>query len=357
MPCLSAVRSLLRFGALGSFLFIGATPLVAQIVRKPVKPIILKPLPRPTTSLQQADPNLVAARNVRIAKLKTDSNKLVAVKTVARPGARTAMTINAQLKIKNATVRQKPKMIAVFMMPLPGVARVNGQAGGMLEPGGDYEIVGKGFGTGNGSVFLRHGTRVIDMSISHWSDGQIFAHVPDDVSGLPDAGSVELAVGPAGKPVLRTTKFGFRAARADYTLPIDNGMFSYDKGRMIRVASLEVPTNMAPSTKRYDGEYYNVSRFTQDDGGDKRCFEPGFDRISTSIPLKPGFEVTAYYFTHSPVNRGAFNFTWEPGAIRVDYGVSRYFEPRYFLLPPHGGCSSTYKVKLVATGPRGMSPQ
>lgn len=312
----------------------------AQIVRKPTKPIIVKQLP-------QAGGKVLARQ----------SDVFVAPKLVRRPGASSAASANARIGALNVRIRQRPKMMALVMGQTAGISRLNGELNGVFEPGGDYEIGGAGFGTSTGSVFLRHNGRTIPMRVTHWSDGQIFASLPGDVSGLPDARSIELAVGPAGKPVFKATRFGFRAARADLPLTITDAMFSYDKGAVTRVMGIDVPSNIAPERKSFDGEKYSVSRYVQDEGGKKKCFEPGFDRIRTDVPLKPGFEVTAAYFSHIGYNRGNYAMTWEPGAIRMDYGVDRNYTPRFVLVGGSGSCGSSYTLKVVVTGPRGMPPQ
>jgi hypothetical protein len=277
---------------------------------------------------------------------------------VPKPGARNAEAMTAQLTASNVALRQRPRMTLVAIAQTPGVHQLNRQNRGVLEPGGDYEIGGAGFGTATGSVFVRHGGRTLPMRITHWSDSQIFASLPGDISGLPDAGSVELAVGPAGKPAFTTAKFGFRAARADVPLAINDAMFSYDRGRIIQVAGISVPTNRAPDRKSFDGNKIAVNRYVSDDGSSKRCFEPGFDRIRTDIPLKPGFEITNVELSPSPsVNRGRYGTSWEARAVRIEYGVHRDYTPQFGLIGGHGSCTSRYEARLIATGPRGMQPQ
>lgn len=276
---------------------------------------------------------------------------------LAKPNAAGAAVLNARIRAANGKVRQRPKIIAVVMGQSAGIRQSNGAIGGVLEPGGDYEFGGSGFGTNTGSVFLRHQGRTIPMRVTHWSDGQIFASVPDDVSGLPDAASIELAVGPAGKLVMITKRFGFRAARADLPLVITDAMFSHDPGRFTRIAGMNIPSNIAPSRKTFDGQAFTVNRAISDDGGKKRCFEPGTDRIRIDIPLNSGFEITGAHFTHHAYNRGRYAMDWEPGAIRVTYGVQRLYDPKFVFVGGSGSCFSSYTVKVTVTGPRGMPIQ
>lgn len=311
----------------------------AQVITQPAKPII-KPMPRP---------GQVATR--------PKADIFIAPRLLSKPGGSGAGLASARIRAENVKIRQRPRLAVMAVGQPAGIHRLNGMARGVLEPGGDYEIGGAGFGTAPGSVFMRHGGRTIAMRVTHWSDGQIFASVPGDVFGLPDAASVELAIGPVGKPVYRTTRFGFRAARADVPLKITNAMFSHDKGKIMQIGSLAVPTNIGPERTSFDGEKYEVSRYVFDDGGKKRCFEPGFDRIRFDVPLKPGFEVTAAYYTHIPSDRGRYAMSWEAGAIRMEYGVDREYTPRYVLLPGHGSCGSRYTVKIIVTGPRGLPAQ
>jgi hypothetical protein len=254
-------------------------------------------------------------------------------------------------------------------MKLPGVANVNGAKSGSFEPGAGYEIVGSGFGAAAGSVSLRHGGRIINLGISHWSDGQILATMPDDGSttGLPDADRIELDVGPAGKPVLKSNAYGFRAARADQVLTITDAMFSFDPGNT-NLFGIEFPMSMGPTTKRFRDDFYWVERETHD-GLEKKCINLGFDRISwANVPLKPGFEVTGYIWFHtvqkasqegrtSGTPRGDYNLTWEGNAVRVDYGVIRYYTEPFLGFDRRGECTSKYRVKLIVTGPKGLPAQ
>lgn len=329
----------------------------AQRVSPPLKPITAKPViikPTPATPVSRpvpteiGSPEMVATRSIVLAKPIL----------VPKPGTTDAGMTNAQLVASNVRTRQRPRMDSVAVARLPGIYEVNSRASGVLEPGGDYEIGGAGFGAGNGSVFLRHGGRTLSMTITHWSDGQIFVSLPDSISGLPDAGSVELSVGPAGKAVFTTRKFGFRAARADVPLAITDAMFTYDKGKIMRVLNIDVPTNRAPDQKVFGDQKITVSRYISDDGSAKRCFEPGFDRIRTDIPLKPGFEITNIELSalNTP-NRGRYATAWETNAARIEYGVNRNYTPKFVFVGGDGTCTSRYEARLIATGPRGMPPQ
>jgi len=341
--------------AIGVALIGGATPAGAQIVpQRKLGPVISKPA---VTAQQQVD----------VARITASATRLGAGVLVARPGATDAARARLRLTTANVQIKRRPMVSILTGVKVTGVTRLNGAVRGDLEPGGDYEITGNGFGTPKGSVFLRHNGRTITMSVTHWSDGQIFASVPGDISGLPDAGSVELAVGPAGKPVLKSTRFGFRAARVDVALPISEAMFSYDKGPINRVAGLELPTNVGPTAKSFDGEYLHVSRKVEDSDTVKRCIAPGFDRIRWNVPVRPGFEVTGYYWYHASEEtrvdgrttftpRGRYNATWEADTLRVDYGVMRTHLPPFVVVPGASSCTSNYRVKLIVTGPRGLPP-
>ena len=318
----------------------GASASHAQRTEQLETPIKVKPLPK-----------IDAVGQVR------GTVALAVPRLVARPNATNAAVLNARIRAINARVRQRPKIIAVVMGQSAGVRQLNGAAGGVLEPGGDYEFGGSGFGTSTGSVFMRHQGRTIPMRVTHWSDGQIFASVPDDISGLPDARSIELAVGPAGQSALITKRFGFRAARVDRPMIITDAMFSHDPGRSTRLYGIDIPSNIAPSSKAYDGESFAVFRSMTDEGGTKRCFEPGIDRIRIDVPLNPGFEITGAYFTHIGCNRGRYAMTWEPGMLRVDYGVQRHYDPKFVFVGGSGSCNSRYTVKVTVTGPRGMPMQ
>lgn len=272
----------------------------------------------------------------------------------ARPNVRSAAVDSARLRMTNVKVRQRPKLLGVVIGYSAGVRQLNGAAGGMLEPGGDYEFGGSGFGTGTGSVFLRHQGRTIPMRVTHWSDSQIFASVPDDVTGLPDARSIELAVGPLGKPALISKRFGFRAARADLPMTVTDDMFAHEPGRYTRIASIDIPTNIAPTNKAFKDGTYFVTRYVNDRGGSKRCFEPGVDRIRFDVPLNPGFEISSAHFSHIAHNRGGYAMNWEGTSLRIDYGVQRSYTPRFVAVGGDGSCDSHYSVRVTVTGPRGI---
>lgn len=328
-----------------------------QTVGQPLKPVTAAPVimkPLPTKPLSRPLPAEVKSPVV----LTTQNVVLAKPVLVPRPNTTDARMANAQLVASNVKIRERPKMTLVAVAQLAGIHRVNGRASGVMEPGGDYEIGGSGFGAGNGSVFVRHGGRILPMRITHWSDGQIFASLPGDISELPDAGSVELSVGPAGKAVFTTKKFGFRAARADVPLAITDAMFSYDKGKITKFMGIDVPTNRGPDKKSFEGKKVAISRYVSDDGSSKRCFEPGFDRIRTDIPLQPGFQITNIEL--SPLgtpNRGHYGTSWEANAARIEYGVNRDYTPKFVFVGGSGSCASHYEARLIATGPRGMPPQ
>lgn len=346
--------------AIGLALLGSLCPASAQMAApRKLGPVVSKPL--------ISKPVVPPGQQVDIARITASATRLGAGILVARPGATNAARARLRITTANAQIKRRPMVSILTGVTVAGITRLNGAPRGDLEPGGDYEITGNGFGTTKGAVFLCHNGRTITMPITHWSDGQIFASVPGDISGLPDAGSVELDVGPSGKPVLKSTRFGFRAARADIALPISDAMFSYDKGPIARIAGLEVPTNIGPTAKSFDGEYLQVSRKVQDSESTKRCIAPGFDRIRWNVPVRPGFEVTGYYWYHASEEtrvdgrttftpRGRYNASWEADTLRVDYGVMRTHLPPLVVIPGASSCTSTYRVKLIVTGPRGLPP-
>lgn len=281
---------------------------------------------------------------------------------VIRPGAKTATQFRKEMTTATARFRKPGTMIAaVGTVTISGISRVNGATSGVLEPGGGYEITGRDFGTASGSAFLRlPGGRMIPLSITHWSDSAVYAQMPDDISGLPDS-SAELAIGPRGKPAFKSTKFGFRAAREDINLPIQDAMFRHEGAGSVQVAGATIPVNSPPTRRTFDGKWYEVFRYVQD-ADEKKCIAPGRDRINWGN-LKNGFTVTSFYYERMRFKqgehdtpRGNWAFEWEGNSIRVDFGVMRYYVPRYALLPASGNCSSNYKINLIATGPRGVSP-
>lgn len=338
-----------------------ATPLAAQ-----VKPILKGKAP-----VAKSPAAKTPIAKAPVAKTPLPPTTLIRQPLKLRPNMKNASAQvsalrTANLRVANARKSGKPIMIVSAIAKLAGVGAVNGQRSNFnFEPGGDYEISGSGFGAARGSVFLRHGSRTLAMNVTHWSDSVIYASLPGDVSGVTDAGSVELNVGPNGKSPFKSTKFGFRAAREDKSLMIGDDMFEYDRGRPMNLPGIgTIDTNMAPTRKAREGDFYVIWRRTSGDKADKSCFADGFDRIRWNVPLRNGYEVTGYEWYHgSQKNSGDYRTTgryaanWDGDFLRIDYAVERLDQPNYFLVGGSKACSSDYKVRFSVTGPRGLSPQ
>lgn len=335
----------------------GITLPVAVLAQQQARPIQAKRLPAPAIQKTPAPPALKKAPAQRLTPPVFERQV-----QVARPGAQSAVQVRQQMLARTATFR-KPRMIAAqtATIKIKGIGRVNGSTSGNFEPGGGYEITGNGFGTASGSAFLRlPNGRMLPLGVTHWSDTVIYAQLPDNVSGVPDS-NVELAIGPRGKAPFKSTNFRFRAAREDINLPISNAMFRHEGAGSITLAGRSFPVNSPPNRRTFDGKWYEVIRNVSD-GDEKKCISPGRDRISWGN-LKNGFEVTSFYYERMPFRktdndtpRGSWDFAWDGNSIRVDFGVMRYYTPRYVFVGGYGYCSSFYKINLIATGPRGMSP-
>lgn len=338
-----------------------------HLKQRPVaaKPILSPSAPRTVLTDEKA----MQAHEAMIAKMRSGAPAASLTSKGNRPGTLGAGQMQAALIQSNVAVKSRLNKGGVMLSQVvkaPGIHRLNGATRGQFEPGGNYEITGLGFGAARGSVFLRHQGRTLQLAVAHWSDTVIYADLPADLSGLPDAGNVQLHVGPNGKAPYQSEKFGFRAARADVLLPITDAMYRYDPNETT-VGSLRVALAAAPRSKSYQNGYYAVSRFIQDDD-QKRCINPWFDQIRWNVPLKPGFEVTRYEFRHDPARdwedggdsvrmRGQYSARWDGDMLRIDYAVARSYTQPYVLLPSSGSCSSRYEVQFIVTGPRGMSPQ
>lgn len=303
-----------------SFMLLPALTCVmgSAIAQTPVKPIVLTSLP------------------------------LVGGGYFARTGQLAAAAARAVIARNDPTLKNKSKLMVGFVVPVPGIARVNDATSGAFEPGGAYDITGRDFGTREPSVFLGLNGRIIALDVVSWTDQRIVVSVPGDVSGLDDMAKVELTVVPPGREGFTSTRFGFRAARDDSDVPLDASMLN---GRSV------------DSTRTQDG-FFEMRRAVYDSGGVKRCFEPGLDTIMP--PLRPGFELTGHVWyhagedfsksgrrTHTP--RGKYAFAYEGNGVRINYGVMRTHAPDIPLVwdATGSGCVSHYRVKLIATGPRG----
>ena len=333
-------------------------PLAAQSRQTPAEPLRV-PVP-----LAQPTPRVGPARAVLIPMEKAT---LVTV-----PGRANAAANRARLNAANARIRPGVALgSAVSSGRAPAILRVNGATRGTLEPGGSYQITGRGFGDRRANILLRTGGRAIALDVQIWSDETIYAAMPADVAGLPD-GKAEIVVGRPGQPALTSDRFGFFAAREDVSIPIDNARFTHVGAGTIRIAGGELPVSSKPTRRGYDGDWYNVERYVRDDssafGNTKKCFLPGTDRISRRRALNPGFEQTGWLFernqfrnwndgSQSETKRGAWNFRADDDAITIDFGVIRHWRDRDpGIIGSHGsgGCHARYKIRLIATGPRGM---
>lgn len=239
----------------------------------------------------------------------------------------------------------------------PHIAQLNGKASGNFEPGGQYRITGRGFGSG-GTAFLQHPQlrRTVTLKILHWADSSIYAEMPTGITGVPDIQKVELIVGPRGGKALQTDRFGFYATRA------------------------EAPVTSIPATAWTRGgfrEYLTwhnqeTLRYKNYPNPDVACYRPGVDRLAVDrTPLKPGFRISSFRFSPTKLESdvrsgmvearltpfGTFAARWEDGDnVIVDWGIQRFrvkppFETGFV------SCTSRYKLQLFATGPAGLPAQ
>lgn len=311
---------------------------------------------------------------MRSPEIMKTSVVLVQGATVFRSGATAAAHRNVELMQANAGVlaRMKAHLPGGITQaaPLnhgPAITRVNGHSRGVIEPGGQYEIAGHAFGRQQGEVFARFAGTTIHLTIDHWSDETIFAGLDSALSGLPDCDSIEMYVGVKGSPAIKTTRFGFHAARETVGFAPPESSFSYDKGQPFTVLSQTIWSSRAPNQLKTDGEYLDVYRSSFHDDPHKACFATGFDSIRWNVPVKPGFEVVDFEWYHNALqtgdgsgiqhsHAGDYSATWDGDDIRVDYAVQRDRTPPFALLSGSVWCTSRYKIKLKAIGPRGMPP-
>lgn len=267
-----------------------------------------------------------------------------------------------QQKARIAAANAKTKTIVTATVPMtitgPHIARIDGVENGRYEPGGQYQIRGKGFGTRKGTVFLKENAlgKAIQLNILHWSDERIYAEVPADISGVPDVPKVTLVVGPAGAAGIENRSNGFYAAREEHKLTVfPAGVLGYPKGRFA-----DSVTNTANGA--------TIRRYVEQ-GANDTCFQPGTDRIDTTkLNLKPGFWVHSfdvwYPKLESYVNTdvgelrytgfGKYSHRWEGDSIMIDWGVQRRRSAPWTVYPGASQCESIYRLTLNINGPRGV---
>ncbi|AFL89285.1 hypothetical protein Terro_3053 [Terriglobus roseus DSM 18391] len=281
---------------------------------------------------------------------------------------------NAEVKRKMAASlsdRAAGKLSGVGLAQVnlaPAILRVNDKTKLDFEPGGQYEISGRGFGEQKGSVFLRFDHYNVTFRIDAWHDGKLYVGLADDISGLPDAVKPTLFVDVPGKDVLQTTHFGFRAARETVNVVPPESSFSYDKGKSSNVLGITVWECIAPDHVASDGQYLNVSRYSFYGDPHKSCFNPGFDVIDCDkFPLQPGFSIAQFVWYHGELTDtdagseqrtaiGSYSADWEGNRVRIRYAVQRDRTPQFVLVPGNVACSSSYKIRFDVSGPRGMPP-
>ena len=253
----------------------------------------------------------------------------------------------------------------------PRIRLLNGSATGSLTPGGDYDIGGNGFGPAEGRAFVRYAGRLIPMSVVYWNERSVGVKVPGDLSRLAD-GAAELAVVPVGKAPMTTRAFGFTAAREDVPIRVSDEMFAHLGAGTIRLpgTTRDLAISSPPHGRGFDDGWNKVWRRVDDAGGNKRCINPGSDKMFLR-GLRNGYQLTAWWFARdtdfananktaldsSTQARGAWAFKWEPDGLHIDFGVTRTWHHGVGVYGGRGYCHSNYQVKLVATGPRGLAAQ
>lgn len=303
--------------------------------------------------------------------------KKAKMKPVFRAGALTSAIQRANITEINKDVRQLRDGITLtgrVTARIAGIHAINGERKGVLEPGGDYELTGRGFGGETGAVFLRApelGT--INLRVDFWSDTKIYVGMPDDISGVPDVESVLLVVGPPGKTAFESKRFGFRAAREEVQL-------RPDKSELTRFSDMRAIVPGAPAVDiakkpklSHDDDYLYVRRYSQSD--DECRFDPGEDWLTSDIALNPGFEIVGYlYYFVTPIRgkhdgwecsfRGKYAATWEDGGMRLSFGVQRRHRGHgtaniigYIFDIESYEYSSEYQIRWIASGPRGLPPR
>ncbi len=297
-------------------------------------------------------------------------------KPVFKPGGFTSAIQRAGLAAINKDVRRLREgglLSGAVKVRLAGIHAINGERKGTLEPGGDYELSGRGFGGTPGVVFVRApGLGTINLRIDFWSDTKIYVGVPGDISGVPDIASVLLVVGPPDKAAYENKRFGFRAAREEVPLcPRKSELTAFsDIGSVGGLATVDFAKKPDLS---YEDDYLFVRRYRE--SNDECRFGPGEDWLTSDIALNPGFEIVGYlYYFATPLRgkhdgwkcsvAGRYAATWEDGGIRLNFAVQRrYMSPGtanligYIFDIESYEYSSDYQIRWIASGPRGLPPR
>lgn len=274
---------------------------------------------------------------------------------ITRPGALSAQQSQMRLKLSNGKLKGLHIPMQSYVTS-DHIGALNGEGHGVFEPGGDYVISGKGFGH-SGQAILQVAGRQFTLVKNGWSDDALYVHLQDDISGLAD-GPATLIVIPTGKARMTSQAHRFRAAREDRVLTLAPDMVSSEA----RLGGVD-PT-VPPTSSVWDGKQLVIHREVWDQSDKaKRCFSPGVDRIQFAQKLKPGFEITGgSFFAEDLIKdkdndpRGSYSWRWDGDDFVVTYGVQRWHTSRFVAIPAAGKCTSGYRVSLIVTGPRGISP-
>jgi hypothetical protein len=250
-----------------------------------------------------------------------------------------------------------------------GIALVNRRDKGIVvTPGGQYVIVGHGFGDKSGRVRLIDRTipqGSLDFLVVDWQPGAITVDLPAAISGLPDLSGAILQVTAADGTLYTKPDIAFYAARSatDYTTAdpqvphlfgmVHDARWPVDSGRLF------------------------VQRWMT--GNDINCPNPGSDQAE--LALKPGWTWTnAWIIQGTPatgdpdhssdgekgdtVVSGSYQLALEqqrvdPNArFQIGWGVYRSHrgEGNGVRTSVNDFCESTYDIGVTLVGPAGTSP-
>lgn len=298
--------------------------------------------------------------------------------TVARQGGESVTAQAARLRSERASIaslRSRP-------VQLPGAAggpsirTVNNKTSGAFEPGGGYQIVGRGFGNFTRALgdrphdtYRTYGFTVALvnratgqsalLSLQSWTDQVIYAELPDDITRWPDIDRAALVIR-SPHVTVESEAFGFRAKRREVTLTnIPREAFQ--------------PDHITSTTGyRADDGKPQASRWTETDNRDIPCFSPGKDRYRlNAIPLKPGFWINRVDFRFEPPRNGIWNSPltewrdtgfgsyaarFEGDDLVIDWGVQRR-RSAHRTGTGKAVCESAYGLTFFAVGPEGMPAQ